>query len=616
MKGCVPGVGEEFQKLKIESHYMKICLRKFVTWFAVLAALVGVSYVGFAQPTLSITPSVISNTYPGVITLQITGLTNGETVNVHTFLDLNANGVADPGEPLMDAFKITDNGTNGIFGTVTNVNIPIDSNSATGAITTTLNFAPPLTLANIVGQQIFKVVSPTGRFSPVTATLKVTNAATAQSVSGTVFDGVIPVPNAVVVALLEPNTDYAGATVADNTGHYSLNLNPGTYALITVSPNYYTDQSLTPQVILTNPVAVTTNLFLTNGAVANTISGQVYDSVSSNGVGAVFLQLQSGNLFSVTFTDTNGNYSAAAPPAFWKIKPAKERLARRAYVVSQTTFQVDATAGSVTNANTALYKADALFYGRITDSSNAPLVNILFDGNDSNNQFGAKGYSDANGNYAVAVLGTTNDDWFSSANQASALSNYILNNFNSVSVSTGQLIHENFVALPITAHISGRVRDNSGNPVVGVTLYANTLSGNYQALNSSTDNSGNYSLGVASGSWMVGFSLGGEGGLDTAGFTDLNGPYNVSIPPTNVLLNLTVYPIGTPLISQPQHISATQFGFTINGALNVGYTVQVSTNLGATNWSSLFSLVLTNTSLPVVDVNATNRLRFYRVKKN
>jgi len=595
---------------------MRICLRKCGILFAALATLFGVSYVGFAQPTLSVTPSVVSNTYAGAITLQIGGLTNGETVNVHTFLDLDANGVVDPGEPLMDAFKITDNGTNGVFGTVTNVNIPIDGNSATGAITTSFNFAPPLALANIVGQQIYRVVSPTGRFSPVTATLKVTNASTAQSVSGIVLNGAIPLPNAMVVALLQPNSDYAGAAVADNTGHYSLNLNPGTYVLITALPNYYTDQSLAPQVTLTNPAVVTTNLFLTNGLAANTISGQVYDSASSNGLAGVFLQFDSGNLFSVVFTDTNGNYSAALAPAFWKIKPAKERLARRAYVVSQNTFQVNTTAGSVTNANTALYKADALFYGRITDNFSAPLANIIFDGNDMNNQFSAKGYSDASGNYAVAVLGMTNDDWFCSANQASALASYILNNFNTVSVSSGQLIREDFVALPITAHISGWVRDNSGNPVVGVSLFANTIGGNYQSLNATTDNSGNYTLGVASGSWMVGFSLGGEGGLDTAGFADLNGPYSVSIPPTNAMLNLTVYPIGTPLVSQPRRISATQFGFTINGAVNVDYTVQVSTNLASTNWSPLFSLVLTNTSFPVVDVNATNSPRFYRVKKN
>lgn len=39
-------------------------------------------------------------------------------------------------------------------------------------------------------------------------------------------------------------------------------------------------------------------------------------------------------------------------------------------------------------------------------------------------------------------------------------------------------------------------------------------------------------------------------------------------------------------------------------------------NAALLNWSSLLSLNLTNNAFPVSDVNATNSLRFYRVKKN
>ena len=331
------------------------------------------------------------------------------------------------------------------------------------------------------------------------------------------------------------------------------------------------------------------------------------------------LTLDSGNLFAIAFTDTNGNYSAAVTPNFWKIKPIKERLARHAYVASQNTLQADTTTNSVTNANLALFKGNALFYGRITDNSNAPFANIQFDANDgTNNQFSAKGFSDANGNYAVAVLGT-NSDWNCNANGGNpALNNYILNNFNNTNILVGQAILQNFVALPVTARISGRVRDNLGNPVTGVDLYASALiSGNfYQSLNGQTDNSGNYSLGVISGAWQVNFSFGGESGLDNRGLVDYFAPHNVTLPPTNAVLNLTVYQNGTPVMSQPQHISSTQFGFNINGSVGVNYTVQVSTNLAGTNWANLFSLQLTNSSFPIVDTHATTSPRFYRVQKN
>ena len=129
--------------------------------------------VAGSAATLTVTPSAISNTYSGVITLNITGVTNGETVGVQTWLDLNANGSIDAGEPMMDAFKIADGGAM-IIGGITNISVPFDSNSTTGAITTALNFAPPMVLENVVGQKIYRVVSPGGNFSPVTATLLVT----------------------------------------------------------------------------------------------------------------------------------------------------------------------------------------------------------------------------------------------------------------------------------------------------------------------------------------------------------------------------------------------------------------------------------------------------------
>ncbi|MGA2854136.1 MAG: hypothetical protein ABSE90_08410, partial [Verrucomicrobiota bacterium] len=86
------------------------------------------------QVTLTVSPSVVSNTYPGVITLTITGVTNTEKVGIQRWIDLNTNGVIDAGEPMMDGFKVTDNDSSGaIIGGITNLNVPIDSNPTPGA---------------------------------------------------------------------------------------------------------------------------------------------------------------------------------------------------------------------------------------------------------------------------------------------------------------------------------------------------------------------------------------------------------------------------------------------------------------------------------------------------
>ena len=600
---------------------MKITFQKISRWLLLACLLASLGRFSSLAATLTVSPAVISNTYPGVITLQIGGLTNSETVTVQKWLDANANGSIDAGEPVMEVIKIADGGAM-IIGGITNINVPFDSNSNTGAITTRLNFAPPLAVENVVGKFIFKLLSPTGNFPPVTATFTVTNAATAQSVSGVIYsNGVAPLPGAIVVAIQQPNFNYAGGAVADATGHYSLNLNPGTYALIAGNPGYYYDEALAPLVVLTNGVSATNNLSLTNGAV--TISGNVFDAGNSNGVGGVMLQIEQsgGSLFAIAFTDTNGNYSAAVAPSFWKISPIKERLARRAYVSPQNKLQVNATAGNVTNASISLFKGTALFYGRITDNASVPFANIEFDCGDggTNNLYSAKGVSDANGYYAVVALGGVSSDWNSSPTSGNnlALANYVVNSFNNTNIALGQAILQNYLPLPVTGHISGRVLDNVGNPVTGVSLYASqfTSGNNYSSLNSETDVSGNYLLGVANGSWQVYFSF-GNNDLSTHGLVDLFQPYNVTIPPTNVTLNITVYPFGSTAMSQPQRFSSTQFGFNLNGSVGVTYDVQTSTNLASTNWATLFSLTLTNSPFPVTDTHATNSQRYYRVKKN
>jgi hypothetical protein len=507
-----------------------------------------------------------------------------------------------------------------VIGGVTNISVPYDINPAAGAITTTLTVAPAIPIENMVGQYVFQVVSPSGRFSPVTALFAITNSALNQSMSGIVYSNGVPAPYSGVVAQDLDAGNVAGGTVADSSGHYFLALAPGNYGLIATVPNCYFNQKAAPSVVLTNGMSATNDLFTTNGT--TTISGNVYDSASSNAIPGSLIQLQSGHLFLVVFTDTNGNYFASVTPDFWQIKPTKERLARRAYVVQNTTFQVDTTAGDVTDANIPLTRGNALFYGRITDNSGAPFANIQIDASDNdtnnNNIASAKGYSDTNGYYAVAVLGDLTNYWNCSVDSSSGttLVNYVINNFQAITNAPNQTTLQNFVALPVTARIFGHVQDNNGNPVTGVTLSANN-NNNYQSLENNTDNSGNYSLLVAAGQWNVQFLTGGSDSqnLDSRGLADITGPHIVSVPPTNAVLNLTVYPFGTPFISFPQRYSSSQFGFNVSGAFNVGYTVQVTTNL-ASNWTTLVSFQMTNNSIPVTDVNATNSTRFYRVLKN
>src|SRR6266702_5689868 len=79
----------------------KIGLKLVVFQFGLVLGQTGWAAVGF-----TVTPSAVSNTYSGTITLQVTGLTNTETVVVQKFLDANTNGLIDAGDILGQQFQL------------------------------------------------------------------------------------------------------------------------------------------------------------------------------------------------------------------------------------------------------------------------------------------------------------------------------------------------------------------------------------------------------------------------------------------------------------------------------------------------------------------------------
>src|SRR3989442_8524001 len=100
--------------------------------FGLAALLIGGLAAASQAATISISPASISNSFSGNLTIQIGGLTNGETVLVERFLDLNTNGIIDAAEPLVQSFKLTDGQVSSIGG-VRNGNIPGDNDLGTNS---------------------------------------------------------------------------------------------------------------------------------------------------------------------------------------------------------------------------------------------------------------------------------------------------------------------------------------------------------------------------------------------------------------------------------------------------------------------------------------------------
>ena len=100
---------------------MKTCTCLIVRrglFFVLLCANLWPAAVSRAAVGLTLNPSSVSNTYSGVITLQVTGLTAGDTVVVQKFLDANTNGVIDGADLLVQQFNLTD-GQASVIGGVT-----------------------------------------------------------------------------------------------------------------------------------------------------------------------------------------------------------------------------------------------------------------------------------------------------------------------------------------------------------------------------------------------------------------------------------------------------------------------------------------------------------------
>src|SRR5436190_22997330 len=96
--------------LRKQLHFLHpaACCRLHV--LPLLTFLIGLCLTQTLQAAVgfTISPLSVSNTYNGVLTLQITGLSSGAPVVVQKFLDVNTNGVLDAPDILWQQFRLTD----------------------------------------------------------------------------------------------------------------------------------------------------------------------------------------------------------------------------------------------------------------------------------------------------------------------------------------------------------------------------------------------------------------------------------------------------------------------------------------------------------------------------
>jgi hypothetical protein len=504
-------------------------MKTFIKNLFLLLALPAVLFLCQTLPaavTFTVTPAAVSNTYNGTISLQIGGLTNTEKVVVQKFLDLNTNGVIDGTDWLVQQFNLQD-GTNFVIGGVTNFNVPGDLNATAGAITATLNFQNGDFVQNIGGKYLYKLSSLAGHFTPLTNQFAVTNFPFPQKFTGNVVSNSTSttLPNAVVFLFSSqgsggdgPRNPQAGA-VANNSGSYIIPMPAGTYMPMAIKSNYLCNFAAAPALTLASGATLTTNLTLT--IATTSISGTNVDANNSSiRLPGVMVSAQStSGLITITFTDTNGNFNVRVTAGTWDIGADDYSLIVHGYVGLRNKTNIN----SGTTGNSLGYpKATALFYGSVKDNLGNPLAGIDVYSSDNNSLYETDCYTGTNGNYAVGVLGGlgANDLWWLQVVYSDGIAtNYVFSQpaflqNGGTNISAGQAVLANFTAILAPNHISGSLKDDSGNPIVGVDLWANaTIDGaNYNHDSLGTDANGNYSVNVANGTWTVGVNSSRNGG--------------------------------------------------------------------------------------------------------
>ena len=390
------------------------------------------------------------------------------------YLDANSNGVVDAGDLLVEQGNLTDGKASTSIGGVTNFNVPGDTDGvANGSITAKFNFNNGDFIQRTIGNYLFVISSTNGAFTPVTNTFTVTNLPYSQTLTGTVTNNTgAAVPNAVVILFPPPRPggDHGpgtpiAATVANNSGVYTVAMPSGGYVPLAFRSNYVANYSTSPLLTLSNGQTLTTNLTVTTATTI--VSGSYVDSTNSSRVlPGVFLPLStSGGLIAGGFTDTNGNFNISVTTGqSWSVGGDSTALIAHGYLG----YENDPTNvnSGATGGQWRFPGQRRMFYGKVQDNLGNPIPGIAIEAYDNNNNvYQQDGYSDTNGNYVVPALGGlgNSDPWVVNVDQNPT--NYVfsqpaIEQNGGTNIAVGQAVQANFTALPVAGYISGSVKYN------------------------------------------------------------------------------------------------------------------------------------------------------------
>ena len=449
--------------------------------------------------SVELAPNTIANDYCGFVQLTIGGLDPGETVRVEKFLVYSSGRTIDKDALMVQSFSLTDGQTSAIGGRA-NINVPSDLTPVDGAIAARLNYVD-LYATHVVGQYIYRVSSPVGRFQAANAAFAVTNVPWDQSFSGQVLAAGQPVSNAVVVLLDSSGGgyDFVAGSAADEAGRYTLGADPGYYHLVAIKPGLIGRLAVDTERELEDGVDSAADLELS--LPTRTISGQVTDDsqppVNLPGI-QLYLHSNEGH-FTVAYSDANGHFEIPVAASQWQVEVPANAAHEAGCLVPQRAPTADTRTNNATDLQLTLPKATGLLCGYVTNLSGAPIAGVevyCFPDDSSDLAFGI---TDTNGYYVAAV--SPGNWWVNLSSRSLDNQGYLGQLDQSAAVETNQAAGISFAVKKSNATLAGSVIDEQGVPIEGVAIESLSDQGDYAE--TETDADGAFTLRATGGMWTI-----------------------------------------------------------------------------------------------------------------
>jgi hypothetical protein len=472
----------------------------FLIYFSILFTLLAFSSAE-ATTFVTLTPDSLPANDPGTTELTADTTSPDNTVWVDLFIDANKDGIIDTEEARVMSFSLTDGTGSPEIAGVTNTNVNGDEDTVDSSITTTLKFYDPPMPA---GQFIIQVTDEDS--SHAKAILTFTQAATSQSISGTVTCDGSPVAGA-IVEVESSNIDdcEVGEVITDQDGKYQIYLeDTGTYSVEVSAQGYVgkdIDEGSYLDCIIVDGHETGKDLKLFNGN--RHITGTIKDKDTDQGIGGIGVEAEIENgieYWSETIADHNGSFDIVVIDGTWELEIDEDDLQAKGYVGTDPNDII--VAGSdVSGQDASLPPVTALITGTVKDEGNNPVYAwVEAETEIEGVEYWSEAVTDPSGNY---ILGVIAGYWGVEAYPS--CEPYLLEPPEQyISIGGSEVKTLDFICAQAGA-ISGSVRDSNNQPIEGlcVHVFDNACGGNWLGA-TNTDSNGNYTLyGLPAGNCFV-----------------------------------------------------------------------------------------------------------------